>query len=176
MNSIENLKSAQLSKVVQGRACAVEKLLPFSPPHAHSLSFSPPLLLTRPPHSPMSRRPDRYQLSREHRSYSSTSCHPPQEKSPETPASTTAPRSSLPTPSPPSTTSYPTPHCRFPLAESRRRRLPCTVSPAVLFRLTRVSYPSLMPPRTTLPLLVAGDGRNQPANHRWGRGEVVPCF
>jgi hypothetical protein len=91
-------------------------------------------------------------------------------------SSTTPPRSSLSTPAPESMTSYPTPHRRFPPAESHRHQIPCTVSPVVPFRLRRVPYPSLVPLRTTLPRLIAGDGRNQPVNHRRGRGEGVPYF
>jgi hypothetical protein len=92
--------------------------------------------------------------------------------------STTPPGSSLPIDSPASTTSCPTSHHHFPSAESHRRRLPCMVSPIVLFRLRRVPYPSLMLPHTTMPRLITGDGQNRSVNHLRGRGggEGVPCF
>jgi hypothetical protein len=74
------------------------------------------------------------------------------------------------TPSLMSMTPYLTPHRRFPPAESRRHWLPCMVSPAVPFRLRRVPYPSLMPPRTTLPpssWVMAGISR-QTTSGEWG--------
>jgi hypothetical protein len=90
--------------------------------------------------------------------------------------STTPPRSSCPTPSSASVTPCPTHHRRFPSAESHRRRLPCMVSPVVPFHLRRVPSPSLVPPCTTLPRLIAGDGRNQSANYWRGKGGGVPHF
>jgi hypothetical protein len=47
---------------------------------------------------------------------------------------------------------------------------------AVPFCLRRVPYHSIMPLHTTLARLIAGDGQNQPVNHRRGMGEGVPCF
>jgi hypothetical protein len=139
---------------------SVEGSLPISPPRSCTS------LLCCSPACPIHRRAANLTARREHRSYSITSCHPPQEKS----------LSSLSTPSPAPTTSCPIPHRCFPLAESCHRRLPCTVSPVVPFRLKRVPYPSLVPSCTTLSCLVAGDGQNRPTNHRRGKGEGVPCF
>jgi hypothetical protein len=71
-----------------------------------------------------------------------------------------------------------TPHRHFAIVERCRRRLPCTMSPAVPFCFGRVPYPSLVPLRTTLPHLIQWwlESAGEPPAGKGGRSPLLPIW
>jgi hypothetical protein len=136
---------------------SVESFLPFSPPHLcyTSLSHRFVLLLTRPPHSQMSRRPECDQLRHEHR----------------------ATKELPPSPSPVSMTSYPTPHHCF--LHPKATVVNYLVRWTLPFHFASGESPSLAscprtPPCLTSLLVMAGIGQRTTGREGGGKSPLFP--